>query len=98
MDARTAAKEALDYVCMLESLSRGYEEQGGFLDSGNVAIEGARLSDSGVWQISVGFERPWDRHAQPGMSMLLVRDGGSRTVKTVSIDNASREVIDYESL
>jgi hypothetical protein len=98
MDARTAAKEALDYVCMLESLSKGYEEQGGFLESGNVAIEGVRLSDNGVWQISVGFERPWDRHVQPGMSMLLVRDGGSRTVKTVSIDNASQEVIDYESL
>jgi len=98
MDARTAAKRALDYVCMLEGMSRGYEEQGGFLESGNVAIEGARLSEDGVWQISVGFERPWDKHSQPELSMLLVRDGGSRTVKTVSIDSASGEVIDYDSL
>jgi hypothetical protein len=99
MDARTAAKEALDYVCMLEGLSKGYEEQGGFLQSGNVAIEGARLNENGVWEISVGFERPWDKRRQPTpLSTLLVRNGGSRTIKTVSIDNSNSNVIDYESL
>ena len=98
MDARAAAKEALECVCMLKGLSRGYEEQGGFLQSGNVAIEGARLNENGVWEISVGFERPWDKSRQPVLSMLLVKDGGSRTVKTVSIDNSSSSVVDYESL
>lgn len=98
MDARTAAKEALDYVCLLEGLSRGYEEQGGFLEGGNVAIEGARLNDDDIWEIAVGFERPWDKCSDPRLSMLLVSDGGARTVKTVSIDNATQKVIDYESL
>ena len=98
MDARTAAREALEYVELLEGLTRGYDEQGGFLASGNVAIEGARLNEQDVWEISVGFERPWDRYAQPGTAMLLVKDGGSRTVKTVSIDNTDGSVVDYESL
>jgi hypothetical protein len=30
--------------------------------------------------------------------MLLVRDGGSRTVKTVFIEDASQNIVDYESL
>lgn len=98
MNARTAATIALDYVCLLEGLTRGYVEQGGLLESGNVAIEGARLSDDDIWQVSVGFVRPWDRHAQPGRAMLLVRDGGGRTVKTVFIEDASQNIIDYESL
>ena len=49
MNARTAATIALDYVCLLEGLTRGYVEQGGFLESGNVATEGARLSDDDIW-------------------------------------------------
>ena len=98
MNARTAAKEALSYVCLLEGLTKGYEEFGGFLKGGNVAIEGAVLNDDNIWEIAVGFDRPWDRYAQPGLAMLLVSDGGNRTVKTVSIDNDENRVVDYQPL
>lgn len=98
MNARDAAIIAMEYVCLLEGLTKGYEEQGGFMESAKVAVEGVRLGEDDIWRISIGFVRPWDAANNTERAILLVCDGGSRTVKTVSIDNKNGEILDYEPL
>ena len=51
MDAKEAAKSAKEYVADL------------FADEGiaNVGVEEIQRGPSGIWEVTVGFTRPWDR-------------------------------------
>ena len=77
MDAKQAAEKAKEYVIDIFDAERiehvGLEE---------VALE------AGVWKITIGFSRPWDRATLP-----LVPNPAQRSYKMVKINDKREKVI-----
>ena len=81
MDVKEAAKLAKDYIANL------------FADEGitNVGLEEiVRKSPDNVWEVTVGFSRPWDHG---GLSTIMVGQTGlRRSYKLLRIDDGTGDV------
>ena len=98
MELKKALSEAVRYVSEAESLTGGGESPDSFRKKGSVAIEEVRFDEKEhAWHVSVGFFRPWNRPESLGSPIYNVQMSDLRTVKTVVMDDASGEVVDYRS-
>ena len=81
MDVKEAAKIAKDYVADL------FAEEG-ISDVGLEEIE--LVSDDSVWEVTVGFSRPWDHVG--AAAITLGQKSLRRTYKVLRIDDYDGEV------
>lgn len=77
MDAKQAVEKAKDYVTDLFADER----------IEHVGLEEIKF-DSGVWEVTIGFSRPWNRSTLP-----LVPNPAHRSYKTVRISDRREKVI-----
>ncbi len=81
MDVKEAAKLAKESIASL------------FADEGitNVGLEEIiRRSPENVWEVTVGFSRPWDKRDLP--TIMLGQTGLRRSYKLIRIDDVTGEV------
>jgi hypothetical protein len=92
MEVKQAVRKALDYVRAL------FDEE----TTSNLGLEEVEyLSDSNLWQVTIGFSRPWDypnpsvsRPSLPSLLDPFPQDlRPSRSYKTVLVDDASGKVV-----
>jgi hypothetical protein len=88
MDVREAVQAAKTYVAEL------------FADEGlsNLGLEEVEFDDTtGVWRVTVGFSRPWDR--LPTSIAAMAQGGASlpRSYKIVRIDDATGRVVSVKA-
>jgi hypothetical protein len=85
MDVKDAVKKAIQYVAEIFE-SEGLE---------NLGLEEVFLNESdNVWEVTVGFSRPWD-HPKTRAGLLASAMQGTnptRQYKIVTIDNATEDV------
>ena len=98
MELKKALSEAVRYVSEAESLTGGGETPDSFRKKGSVAIEEVRFDEmENAWYVSVSFFRPLEPTRIVGLPVHNVQMSDLRTVKTVVMDDASGEVVDYRS-
>jgi hypothetical protein len=90
MDVKEAVKTAKTYVVEL------------FGDEGvtNLGLEEVEFDDTaGVWRITVGFSRPWDRLALQSALAAMGQGSAStaRSYKIVRIDDATGRVVSVKA-
>ena len=79
MDVKRAAKTAKEYVLDLFA-----EEQ-----IEHVGLEEIRFdSGANIWEVTIGFSRPWDRGP-----LTILPDPAHRSYKIVRINDADGEVV-----
>jgi len=98
MELKEALSEAVRYVSEVESLSGSRETPESFRERGCVAIEEVKYREpENAWYVSVSFFRPWNRREAGNPLLFNARASDLRTAKTVVMDDASGEVVDYRS-
>lgn len=82
MDAKEAVEVAIQYVAEL------YREE----SVSNLGLEEVIFDVSeDVWNVTVGFSRPWD-NPQPGLAAAFQKGAPTRAYKVVEIDAANGKV------
>lgn len=83
MNVKDAVKEAIEYVAEI------FREE----KPENIGLEEAFLNeDEKVWEVTVGFSRPWDHPKQAGVIANLQALNPKRQYKVVKIDNETGKV------
>jgi hypothetical protein len=60
----------------------------------DIGLEEVRLDDrSGLWEVTVGFSRPWDRSATGFAAVLQAGAYPKRSYKILRINNETGEVV-----
>ena len=82
MDVRNAVKKAIEYVVEIFQAEKPE----------NIGLEEVFLNeDENVWQITVGFSRPWDHPAQTVLVTLQALNP-KRQYKVIKINNETEKV------
>jgi len=82
MDVKEAVKKAIEYI--KDVFDSEHLE--------NIGLEEVVLNEADdVWEITIGFSRPWD-YPKPGLVTGLQPQNPKREYKVVRIDNKSGEV------
>ena len=88
MDVKDAVNSAKTYVAELfanEGLS-------------NLGLEEVEFDDSsGIWRVTVGFSRPWDRVAVHAITAMAQGTSVPRSYKVVRIDDATGRVVSVKA-
>lgn len=102
MDVREAVKIAVEYTVDMElvissdSKTQNIPE---FLEERRFSVEATNYdSENKVWNIEVGFTRPWDRANRGGLASMTggaASTGDVRTYKTVQISDDNGIVLGY---
>ena len=82
MNVKDAVKKAIDYIAEV------FESE----QLENIGLEEVTLNENeGMWQVTVGFSRPWD-HQKSGLIAAVQALNPTRQYKIVKIDNETEEV------
>ncbi|MGB5685753.1 MAG: hypothetical protein WBM35_08075 [Candidatus Electrothrix sp.] len=82
MDVRDAVKKAIEYVVEIFQAEKPE----------NIGLEEVFLNeDENVWEITVGFSRPWDHPAQTVLATLQSLNP-KRQYKVIKINNETEKV------
>ena len=82
MDVKDAVKKAIEYVTDI------FESE----HPENIGLEEVLLNENeNMWEVTVGFSRPWD-HKKTGLLAGLQDFNPTRRYKVVKIDNTTEEV------
>jgi len=82
MNVKDAVKKAIDYIAEV------FESE----QLENIGLEEVTLNENeGMWQVTVGFSRPWD-HQKSGLIAAVQVLNPTRQYKIVKIDNETEEV------
>lgn len=84
MDVKSAVKKAVQYI------QEVFETE----NITNVGLEEITFDDSqSIWEVTVGFSRPWDKKPSLQLNPLLaMREPLAREYKTIFIDDETEEV------